>query len=71
MTHVIDLGRNANGTQWQPFCSCGWRRPEPTRWASLAQADANVHLTAVGAKTIPGQRETWARRYMGQRGSVA
>jgi hypothetical protein len=69
MSHVIDLGRN--GDQWHPFCSCGWRRHEPTRWASLAQADANVHLAAVGAPKIPTQRDVWARRYLGQRGSVA
>lgn len=68
VSHVIDLGRK--GDRWHPKCSCRWTGTA-TRWATAAITEGNDHLAAVGAKKIPSERSTKARRYLGQRGSVA
>jgi hypothetical protein len=64
VSHVADLGYDASDGRWHPTCSCG-QTFTVTRWASAAIVDTNRHLTAVGAKTIPGERARRARRYLG------
>jgi hypothetical protein len=54
-----------------PACSCGRWTGQPTRWTAQATAQFNVHLAAVNAPQPAPVTDVWARRYLGQRGSVA
>lgn len=62
--HLIDVGYRHDDGLYHPSCSCGWSIPA-TRWGSAALDGANVHLASVGAETIPTERDTRTRRYLG------